>query len=59
LKGKINVLETNNRNENIRDLYRDINEFKKGYQPRIYIIKDENGNLLADPQNLEKVEKFL
>jgi hypothetical protein len=22
------------------------------YQPRINIIKDENGNLLADPQNV-------
>jgi hypothetical protein len=31
LKGKINELETNNENENIRDLYRAINEFKKGY----------------------------
>jgi hypothetical protein len=51
LKGRINELETNNKNKNIRDLYRGINEFKKGYQPRINIIKDENGNLLADPQN--------
>jgi hypothetical protein len=33
-------------------LYRGINEFKKGYQPRINIIKDEKGNLLADPQNV-------
>jgi hypothetical protein len=47
LKGKINGLETNN-NKKIRDLYRGINESKKGYQPRINIIKDENGNLLAD-----------
>jgi hypothetical protein len=51
-KGKINELETNNKNKNIRDLYRDINEFKKGYQPRINIIKDKNGNLLADTQNV-------
>jgi hypothetical protein len=29
-----------------------MNEFKKGYQPRINIIKDENGNLLADPQSV-------
>jgi hypothetical protein len=50
LKGKINELETNNKNKTIRDLYKGINEFKKGYQPRIHIIKDENGNLLADPQ---------
>jgi hypothetical protein len=52
LKGKTNELETNNKNKNIRDLYRGINEFKKGYQPRINIIKDEKGNLLADPQNV-------
>jgi hypothetical protein len=36
----------------LRDFYRGIDEFKKGYQPRINIIKDENGNLLADPQNV-------
>jgi hypothetical protein len=50
LKDKINELETNNKNKNIRYLYRGINEFKKGYQPRINIIKDKNGNLLADPR---------
>jgi hypothetical protein len=33
-------------------LCRGINEFKKGYQPRINIIKDENENLLADPQSV-------
>jgi hypothetical protein len=52
LKGKINELEINNKNKNIRDLYRGINEVKEGYQHRINIIKDENGNLLADPQNV-------
>jgi hypothetical protein len=52
LKDKINKLETNNKNKNIRDLYRGINEFKRGYQPRINIIKDENGNLLADAQRI-------
>jgi hypothetical protein len=54
LRGKINELESNNKNKNIRGLYRGINEFKKRYQPRINIIKDENGNLLADPQNVSK-----
>jgi hypothetical protein len=29
-------------------LYRGINEFKKGYQPRINVVKDENGDLVAD-----------
>jgi hypothetical protein len=33
-------------------LYRGINEFKKGYQPRNNIIKDENGNLLAYPPSV-------
>jgi hypothetical protein len=51
-KGKINELETNNENKNIRVLYRGINEFKKWYQPRVNIIKDENDNLLADPQSV-------
>jgi hypothetical protein len=52
LKGKINELETNNKNKITRDLYRGINEFKKGYQPRINIIMDENVNLLTDSQNI-------
>jgi hypothetical protein len=60
LKGKINELETINKNKNIRDLYRGINGFKKGYQPRINIIKNENGNLLAGPQSvLNRWENFL
>jgi hypothetical protein len=48
LKGKINELETNSKNKNIRDLYRGINEFKRGYQSRSNFVKDENGDLLAD-----------
>jgi hypothetical protein len=34
LKDKNNVLESNSKNKNIRNLYRGIDEFKKGYQPR-------------------------
>jgi hypothetical protein len=34
LKDKINELESNSKNKNIIDMYRGINEFKKGYQPR-------------------------
>ena len=29
-------------------MYRGINDFKKGYQPRCNIVKDENGDLVAD-----------
>ena len=34
LKAKIEELETNSKVNNVRDLYRGINDFKKGYQPR-------------------------
>jgi hypothetical protein len=34
LKDKINELARNRKNKNIRDMYRGINEFKRGYQPR-------------------------
>jgi hypothetical protein len=34
LKDKINELAKNSKNKNIRDLYKGINEFKTGYQPR-------------------------
>jgi hypothetical protein len=37
---------------NITDLYRGINEFKKGYQPKNNLVKDENGDLLADSHNV-------
>jgi hypothetical protein len=30
----------------------DTNEFKKGYQPRTNLVKDENGDLLADSHNI-------
>jgi hypothetical protein len=52
LKDKINELATNSKNRNIRDLYGGINEFKRGYQLRNNLMKDENGNLLADSHNI-------
>jgi hypothetical protein len=33
-------------------LYRRINKFKKGSQPRVNIVKNENGSLLADPHSV-------
>ena len=33
---------------NTRDLSRDINEFKNGYQPRTALVKDEKGEMFAD-----------
>jgi hypothetical protein len=52
LKDKINELENNNKNKNIRNFYRGINEFKNCYQPNINIIKVKNGNLLTDSQSI-------
>jgi hypothetical protein len=52
LKDKINELAMDNKNKNIRDLYRGINEFKRGYQSRNNLVKDENGDLLADSHNI-------
>jgi hypothetical protein len=46
LKAKINELETNSKN--IRELYRGINDFKNGYQPRTNTAQDEKGDLVAD-----------
>jgi hypothetical protein len=48
LKAKINELETNSKNKNIRELYRGISDFKKCYQRRTNMGKDENGSLVAD-----------
>jgi hypothetical protein len=39
-------------NKITRDLYREINDFKKVYQPRTNTIKDEKGNMAADTQSI-------
>jgi len=41
LNAKIEELETNSKIKNVRDLYRGISDFKKGYRLRTYIVKDE------------------
>jgi hypothetical protein len=48
LKERINELAKKVKNKNFRDLHRGINEFGRGYQPRNNLVKDENGDLLAD-----------
>ena len=52
LRAKIEELEAYSKIKNIRDLYRGINDFKKGYQPRCNIAKDEKGDLVADSQSI-------
>jgi hypothetical protein len=51
LKYKINELATNSKNKNIRDLYRGIDEYKRGYRPRSNLVKDENDDLISDSLN--------
>jgi hypothetical protein len=52
LNDEINEPATHGKNKNITDLYRGINIFKRGYQPRSNLVKDENGDLLADSHNI-------
>ena len=52
LKAKIEELENNNKIKNIRDFYQGINDFKKGYQPRTDIVKDEKGDLVVDSHSI-------
>jgi hypothetical protein len=52
LKHKINEPESNSKDKNIRYLYKGINEFKKGNQPRTNLVRDENGDLLVDPHRI-------
>jgi hypothetical protein len=48
VKEKIKEFATNSKDKNIRDMYRGISKFKRCYQPRSNLLKDENGDLLAD-----------
>jgi chemotaxis regulatin CheY-phosphate phosphatase CheZ len=52
MKAKIEELETNSKIKSVRDLYRGINDFKKGYQPRNNIVKDEQGDLVVDSHSI-------
>ena len=52
MKTKIKERETNRKRKNIRNLYRGINFFKKGYQPRTDIVKDDKGDLVADSHSI-------
>jgi hypothetical protein len=47
LKAKLNELETNSKNKNMRDLYMGISDFKTGYQPRTNVVEHEEGDLIG------------
>jgi hypothetical protein len=48
LTARINELEPNSKYKNISELYREIGDIWKGYQPRTNIVNDEKGDLVAD-----------
>ena len=52
MKGKLSEIETNSKNKNIRDLYIEIKEFKKGYQARVNVLKNGNEELLSDSNSI-------
>jgi len=52
LKVKTEELVSNSKIKIIRDLYRGINDFKKGYQPRTHIVQSEKGNFVMDSQSV-------
>ena len=48
LKAKIEELETNSKIK----IYQCINDFKKGYETRTNVVKDEKGDLVADSYSI-------
>jgi len=52
LRPNIEELETITNIQNIRDLYRGISEFKKGYQSRRNRVKAEKDDLVADSHSI-------
>jgi hypothetical protein len=52
LKDRIKELESNKKNKKIREIYKGINTFRKGYHLRTNLVRDERGELLADPHKI-------
>jgi len=57
VKAKIDELETNSKIKNIRDLFRDIINFKKNCQIRTDIVKDEKGDIVTVPLYFAQVKE--
>ena len=59
MKAKVNKLEENGKNKTFREMCKEINEFEKVYQPPAYVIKKDDGKIVADTTSiLNKREKF-
>ena len=51
-RAKTDDLEINSKIKNNGNLYRGINDFKKGYQPRTNRVKHEKGDLVKDTHSV-------
>jgi hypothetical protein len=52
VKDKLSILEADSNNKDITGLFEDIHYFKKDYQLRSNLIKDQTGVLLADSRSI-------
>jgi hypothetical protein len=52
LKTQIEEIKAKSKIKNIRVLYRGISGFKKGYQPRANLVKNEEGDKVADSHSI-------
>lgn len=52
MKGKINELQADGKNTNMRDLHRGINKFKNGCEPKNNLAKDDMGDHLPDSHSI-------
>ena len=53
LKGKLSEIDTNSKNKNIRDLYKGIKDFKKGYQARVNVMRIRNCSRILTPSSAD------
>ena len=59
MKEKVNKLVENSKNEDIHEMYKGIIEFKKGYEPRAYVIRKYDCRIVADTTSiLSRWEQF-
>ena len=52
MKSKVNKLEKNSKIKNILEMYKGINEFSKWYQPHAYVMKKDDGTIVADTTSI-------
>lgn len=52
LEREITQLEENHRNQNVREMYKQVKNVKKGFEPRIQCIEDENKTMLHSEEQI-------